>query len=171
MSNTVAITVVIVAFAACVTDVRSRRIPNILTFGAALAALVFHTFDAGIDGLQLAALGWVTGTLLFLPFFALGGMGGGDVKLVAALGAWLGPYEALLLAMATSIAGGVLGLAMGLASGYLGTALKNVRSLLTYWVVAGIRPLPALTLEKSTAPRLAYALPIFAGVVVTLWIR
>ena len=94
MSHMVAITVLAISLVACVTDVRSRRIPNVLTFGAAIAALGYHSIAGGWDGAQNAMFGWVVGTALFLPFFLLGGMGAGDVKLVAALGAWLGPHEA-----------------------------------------------------------------------------
>ena len=107
--------VLLVGLAACALDLRSRRIPNALTFGAAAAALVFHTVTAGVSGLQTAAFGWIVGTALFLPFFLLGGMGGGDVKLLAALGAWLGPREAMWLAIYGSIAGGVLAIGYSLA--------------------------------------------------------
>jgi prepilin peptidase CpaA len=80
-----------VGCAACVTDIQSRRIPNWLTFGAAGAAVVFHTLTQGGGGFVFATSGWFVGALImFLPF-ALRGLGGGDVKLVAALGAWLGP--------------------------------------------------------------------------------
>ena len=77
----------IVAAAAVAWDLRSRRIPNALTFGAAAAALVFAATTAGLGGLETSAGGWVTGAALFFPFFALRGMGAGDVKLLAALGA------------------------------------------------------------------------------------
>jgi prepilin peptidase CpaA len=98
-------------------------------------------------------------------------MGAGDVKLLAALGAWLGPRDTLWIAIYASMAGGVMAVAVALGSGYLRTALANVRSLLTYWVLVGPRPVPGITLEESKAPRLAYALPIFAGTVVTVWLR
>ena len=81
---------------ASIWDVRTRRIPNALTFGSAAVALAFHAFDAGsLRALPVAVAwsvaGWIVGFLLFLPVFLLGGMGAGDVKLLAALGAWLGP--------------------------------------------------------------------------------
>ena len=163
--------VLLVGLAACVLDLRSRRIPNALTFGAAAAALVFHTVTAGVSGLQTAAFGWIVGTALFLPFFLLGGMGGGDVKLLAALGAWLGPREAMWLAIYGSIAGGVLAIGYSLARGYLGTALSNIAALLRYWSVVGPRPMPTLTLEGGNAPRLAFAVPMLVGLMVTLWVR
>ena len=160
-----------VGLVACVTDVRSRRIPNLLTFGAAIAAVIVHAAIGGWQGAGGALAGWAVGCALFVPFFVLGGMGAGDVKLLAALGAWLGPRDALWLAFYASLAGGVTALGMALAHGYLRTALRNVWNLLTYWWLVGPRPMPALTLEKSEAPRLAYAVPIFIGTVATLWLR
>ena len=103
--------------------------------------------------------------------FALRGMGAGDVKLLAAVGAWLGPGQVAIVALATSIAGGVLGLVVALGYGYLRTALSNLWMLLMHWRVVGVRPLPAVTLQGATGPRLAYAVPIAMGTVVTLWLR
>jgi prepilin peptidase CpaA len=165
------VAVLLVGLVACAFDLRWRRIPNALTFGAAAAALVFHTAMTGVSGLQTAAFGWLVGTALFLPFFLLGGMGGGDVKLLAAFGAWLGPRDAVWLAIYGSIAGGVLALGYSLSRGYLSTALNNIGALLKYWSVVGPRPMPTLTLEGGTAPRLAFAVPMLVGLMVTLWVR
>ena len=162
--------VVAISLIACVTDLRTRRIPNVLTFGAAIAGLVVHTALEGTTGALTAGGGWLTGLLIFLPFFALGGMGGGDVKLLAALGAWLGPYETLYLALYSAAAGGVLAVVIAFARGYLRTAFANVLDILRYWRESGIRPVPNLTLDTPSAPRLAYALPMFVGVVVMLWL-
>jgi prepilin peptidase CpaA len=98
-------------------------------------------------------------------------MGAGDVKLLAALGAWLGAREALWLAIYASIAGGVLGVAVAISRGYLGTALRNIKTLCVSWYLTGLRPVSSMTLADSTAPRLAYAIPIFVGTVVVLWLR
>ena len=102
--------VISIGLIACVFDVRTRRIPNALSLSAAAAGLLYHAATSGVTGVQLAGAGWLLGLLLLLPYFALGGMGGGDVKLMAALGAWLGPWETFWLAMYAGIAGGVLGL-------------------------------------------------------------
>ena len=160
-----------VGLAACITDLRSRRIPNVLTFGAAAAALVYGTVTAGWSGLGAAALGWMVGVAMFIVPFALGGLGGGDVKLVAALGAWLGPFDALWVGLYTGVAGGVMALGVALASGYLRRAFANVMLLLMHWRVWGLRPLSEVSLEGGAGPRLAYALPIFAGLVTTLWLK
>jgi prepilin peptidase CpaA len=160
-----------VAFVACVTDLRSRRIPNVLTAGAAVAGLLAHAATGGVSGGLTSLAGLVVGMALFLPFFLLGGMGAGDVKLLAALGAWLGPGQVFWLAIYASLIGGVLAVAVAVGRGYLTSALHNIGSLFGYWRVAGLRPLPALTLENRAAPRLAYAVPIFLGTAVTLWLR
>jgi prepilin peptidase CpaA len=161
--------VVVIAIVASIVDVRTRRIPNALTLGAATAGLVVHAVTGGIDGVLAASGGWVVGLCLFLPFYLLGGMGGGDVKLLAAIGAWLGPGETVWLAIYSALAGGLLAVLVSVSRGYLTTALRNIWTMVVLWRAAGIRPLPGFTLESSTAPRLAYAIPILAGTVLTVW--
>jgi len=98
-------------------------------------------------------------------------MGAGDVKLVGALGAWLGPVDTFWLGMYTGISGAVAALVVSAWHGYLSAALSNVWLLLAHWRVNGLRPVPELTLETSRGPRLAYAVPILVGTVVMLWLR
>jgi prepilin peptidase CpaA len=161
----------IVASAACVTDLSSRRIPNALTFSAAAAGVAYHVFDDGGSGALFALVGLLVGIAVFLLPFALGGLGGGDVKLLGALGAWLGASGVFWVAIYTGIAGGVLALAVSFHHGYLRTALSNIRLLLMHWRLTGVRPLGEVTLETSKGPKLAYAVPILMGTVVTTWLR
>jgi prepilin peptidase CpaA len=163
--------VLIVAVAAAICDVRTRRIPNVLTFGAAGLALLYALASHGATGLGLAVAGWLTGAALFFPFFALGGMGAGDVKLLAALAAWLGPLDAVWLAVFAAMAGGVFGVAVALAHGYLRQAFANVWLMFVHWRFFGLRSIAGFTLQDSQAPRLAYAIPILVGAVCTLWRR
>jgi prepilin peptidase CpaA len=160
-----------VALVAVAWDVATRRIPNTLTFGAAAAAFVVHAYLGGWNGAGMAAAGWVAGVALFFPVFALGGMGAGDVKLLGAVGAWLGPIAAFWVALYSGIAGGLLGLLVAAFSGYLVQAFTNVRSLLMYWRIVGLKPAPDLTLSTHHGPRLAYAVPVFAGLMVTIWLQ
>jgi prepilin peptidase CpaA len=156
---------------ACLTDLRSRRIPNVLTLSAAAAAVLFHLATGGWSAAAWSVAGLVLGALLFFPMFALRGMGAGDVKLLAAIGAWLGPGQVAAVALATSIAGGAIAVVVALAHGYLRSALTNLYFVLAHWRVAGVRPLPAVTLDHGNGPRLAYAVPIAIGTVVTLWLK
>lgn len=158
-----------VAILACVTDIRARRIPNLLTFGAAVAAVAFHARSGGLSGAGVAAAGWAVGLLLFLPIFALRGIGGGDVKLLAALGAWVGPASTLWLGFWSAIAGGVLALIVAVARGYTGQAFANVWGMLAFWRVMGLQPHPVVNTDSTAGPRLPYSLPIAAGLGLTLW--
>jgi prepilin peptidase CpaA len=163
------VAVLAISAVAVLCDVRYRRIPNVLTFGGAGAALIYALAVGGPRGLGIAVGGWVVGAALFFPFFALGGMGAGDVKLLAALAAWFGPADAVWLAIFASIAGGVFAVIVALAHGYLRETLANVRLMLTHWCVFGLRPVAGLTLLDAAAPRMAYAIPIMLGAVCTLW--
>lgn len=156
---------------ACGCDVRSRRIPNLLTLGAAAAAALFGLAVNGVAGIVTSLAGWAAGAALFFPLFALGGMGAGDVKLLAALGAWLGPTRVAWVAVYSALAGGVMALLISLVHGYTRQAIGNLRLLVGYWRLVGVKPLPDLTIERVRGPRVAYALPITAGTLVTLWLQ
>jgi prepilin peptidase CpaA len=160
-----------IAAVACGWDLKTRRIPQILTLGGAVAGVLFHLVTGGWSAGAASLGGWTIGILIFLAPFALGGLGAGDVKLLGALGAWFGPTEAVWLALYAGAFGLVLAVIYSLATGYLRTALTNVFVLLMFWRVNGVRPLPELTLAQGTGPRLAYGLPILAGTVMTVWLR
>jgi prepilin peptidase CpaA len=80
-----------IAAAASVFDIRRRRIPNRLMALACLAGWLASGTMQSWDGLSESVLGTITGAACWLPFWQLRWIGGGDVKLLAALGAWLGP--------------------------------------------------------------------------------
>ena len=145
-----AVAVVSVVPAAALCDLRSRRLPNTLTFGAAGVALAVHGAIGGwpefFHRLWDGESAW-----LFLPLFALGGMGGGDVKLLGAIGAWLGPTGAVWTGLYGAIAGGVMALVVAIVRGYLRTAVKNVGSLLLSWLLVGPRPVDGLTLADNSS--------------------
>src|SRR6476646_5782070 len=136
--------VVGVAMVAVICDVRTRRIPNWLTFGATLGAVAYGAVTSGLSGAGVALGGWLVGAALLFPFFALGGMGAGDVKLVAAIAAWLGPFESVWLAIYASIAGGVIAVVVALFTGYLRTAFSNLYVMFMHWRVQGVSPVPGL---------------------------
>lgn len=72
-------------------DLRHRRIPNWLTVSSALLGLVFHTATRGWEGVGQSLGGFAVGFGILLVLWLIGGGGGGDVKLMGAIGAWLGP--------------------------------------------------------------------------------
>jgi prepilin peptidase CpaA len=96
---------------ALVTDLQNRKIYNWLTFPAMLAGLVLNTVLGGLQGLESSAIGLLVGSAVFLVGFFMGAMGAGDVKLMAAVGAFIGPVDAAIALLFTFIAGGVFALA------------------------------------------------------------
>jgi prepilin peptidase CpaA len=118
------VTLVIGVLAATVIDIRTRRIPNVLT--ALMAATGIGLAAAGANGVSLAAaaLGIVVGFGLMLPGHALGATGAGDVKLMAAVGAIVGPMLVVKAFLFTAIAGGVLAIVVAIRRRRLASTLS-----------------------------------------------
>ena len=161
----------VTALAACVTDLRMRRVPNALTFSSAALGIAAHAWHAGVTGLLWGLAGCGLGLLLFLPLFALRGLGGGDVKLLAAFGASVGPRLVVWTALYGAIAGGVCAVVVTLGAGLFLRTVSNVRFILTQWHVAGVSPVDGFTLDNSSSPRLPYAVPLACGLVGALWLQ
>jgi len=95
-------------FVAALTDVRTRTIPNWISVSLALFGLGWNAWQAGLPGLAAASLGCLAGFGIFLVFYLLGAMGGGDIKLMAALGAVLAVPALFEAAVWTAILGAIL---------------------------------------------------------------
>jgi prepilin peptidase CpaA len=134
-------------------------------------ALGYYGWTRGAAGLGLSLAGWAVGVALFLPMFLLRGMGAGDVKLLGAVGAWLGPMGALWSGLFAIFAGGVMALVVGARHRYLRQAFRNLWSLFGFWRTVGIRPLPGVTVDDSVGPRLPYGAAIAAGTAAALWLK
>ncbi len=110
---------------AAVSDLRTRKLPNRLTVPALAAAVLTHTLVNGLPGLAFSLLGFVTGFGILLILWLVGGGGGGDVKLMGALGAWLGSSLTLtVFLVSTSLA--VIAAAVILLTGMLGRGYWGV---------------------------------------------
>lgn len=112
-----------------VSDLWNRRIPNAVTLPALLIGLALGFASSGWKGLVVSALGILLGFgLMFLPYH-LGGMGAGDVKLMAALGAIVGFPAIFQIFLYTALAGGVVALLSILQKRIAVDAVKNVFSM------------------------------------------
>ncbi|MBI3399853.1 MAG: prepilin peptidase [Acidobacteria bacterium] len=139
-----------------VIDLRTRRVPNWLTFGVgalglAAAAVRGHELGSAIGGLVL-------GLALMLPGHIVGATGAGDVKLLAALGAWLGPAGTFTAFLYSAIAGGALAIVVAVSRGRLRTTMERTAAL--------ARSGGGLAAEIGRAPaegRFAYAPAIAIG--------
>ena len=111
--------------AATLIDLRTRRVPNALTLSLAVAGVTLAGAGEGRFGFVLAVAGGLLGVALMLPGYLFGGTGGGDLKLLAALGTFLGPGRTLTAFVAMAIAGGVIALMVAAYRGRLRSTLDR----------------------------------------------
>lgn len=95
---------------AVIVDLHSSRIPNWLTLSAMGFALAAHAWLNGVHGILFSLSGLGVGLGLLLLVYLAGGMGAGDVKLMAAVGAMVGPYGVLSIALLSALIGGLYAL-------------------------------------------------------------
>ncbi len=154
---------VLVALVGAVTDVRSARIPNRLTYSALLVALPLRIAVVGLAGLKSGVIGMLVGGGLFLLLYAIGAMGGGDMKLMAAVGAWVGSTQVMTLILAAALAGGVLAIGRIIFRNTVGQTLRNTMQLIYYRFTSGLRPHPELNVQSAGSQRVPYGVAIAVG--------
>lgn len=152
-----------IAVAGAVNDVRGARIPNWLTYSGLGSALLVRCALFGWAGLKGGFTGLFLAGGIFYFLFLLGGMGGGDVKLMAAVGAWAGTRPALSILAGSAIAGGILAVWYVLAYKQLGQTLLNTAALAQHHLSSGLRPHPELNIRGSSGMRIPYGLAVAVG--------
>jgi prepilin peptidase CpaA len=160
-------------------DVRSHRIPNRLVVSGFLLGLMINGLLPQLTAMpvgQMGGLGWgssllggAIGLAVLLPMYLMRALGAGDVKLMAMVGAFVGPEAVLGAAVATLVAGGVLALAAALHGRVAGLMLRNLRTMLTSSAVQlGAGEAPQIAGLAVSAGKLPYAVAIAAGTVAYL---
>ena len=125
------VTIVLVAsLAAAVTDVWKFKVHNLLTLPLLLSGLAYHGLAGGAPGLAGGVLGALFGFGILIAFYAMGGVGAGDVKLMAAVGAWLGMPLTLYVFLASALAAGCYAVVLIVACGRIRETWLN---LLIVW--------------------------------------
>lgn len=102
-----AIVVIVASLIAAATDIWNYKVYNVLTLPLLVTGLIYNAVIGGWAGLANSGMGLLFGFLALLLFYSLGGMGAGDVKLMAAIGAWLGMPLTLYIFVASALAGGI----------------------------------------------------------------
>lgn len=161
-------TLIAVAVAASWFDLKERRVPNALTIPSLGFAVLIGLVD-GLPGLGMALAGAGICFLFALPLFLVGGLGGGDVKLLTAFGAFLGPQRLVNGFIAMAFVGGILAAVEMVRRRAVGRTFKNLffmamtlgRGSLTGWKKGGVDPW--LTIHSAGAVTVPYALAISAG--------
>jgi prepilin peptidase CpaA len=148
-------------------DIRERRIPNWVTVPALLAAFALNVFLRGRLGLWFSAAGLGLALLIYLPLYRIRAMGAGDVKLMAAIGAAVGPSDWVLIFALTSIAGGVAAVVMIMTRGRLARTLSNVATILLSILrfEAPYQRNPQLDVKSDQGLRLPHAAVIACGTI------
>jgi len=151
-------------------DVWSRRIPNYLTVGTALAGLAFQWGYRGPAGLADGLLGMVLGFgLLILPYI-WGGMGAGDVKALAALGAWLGPRYTIWLFCYMGLTGGLLALGLLCWRGVLAAQLRQGWASGCNLILCRLHGVKAAPPRRAETRGLPYGVAISLGMALLVYV-
>lgn len=151
---------------AAVGDIRRRRIPNVLVAALAVLGLVYSSlvppsFGGALRGLE----GLMIGLICWLPFYVLGWLGAGDVKLSAAVGAWLGPGRSIEASLIAALFGAVLAVVWMLRA-------RGVRNAVETLGIAATLPsvLADAPASNTKARSLPYGVSIALGALCVAWI-
>jgi prepilin peptidase CpaA len=143
------VVVALATLAASVTDLWKFKVYNILTLPMLLLGVVVSTWLGGWGGLTSSLLGAGLGFGLLVAFFAVGGVGAGDVKLLTAVGAWIGPYLTYQVFVASALFGGLYALVLVFhRGGVLGLAVELIAARRTL-LSPGSWKLPASRIEAE----------------------
>ena len=150
---------------AAIIDGRSLRVPNWLTYHFLIGGLVFAFFRGGSPLFLSSLAGAGVGLLTLLPLYSIGGMGAGDVKLMAGLGAWIGPWLTAGAFVCSALAGALIAVAMIIYSGGMWRHLAMMQTIASE--VLSVRN-PVVLSERAAQRKpamllLPYAIPIAAG--------
>jgi prepilin peptidase CpaA len=159
---------------AAVIDGWKLKVPNWLTFPFIMSGLVFHTVAHGLPGLADSFIGMSVGLGLLLIPYVVGGMGAGDVKLFAGVGAWVGWRITLGAFCVSGVVGGLLAVLMVAFRHYVGrdsnVVTRNWERFLLVWsefmTIRNPNHLAELAAaRKPTAMLLPYGIPLAIGTV------
>lgn len=152
-------------FAACWSDIMSRRVPNELVLLLAVGGIIYSmSGGAWFHGLLSGFAGLALGLLIWLPSWLLRLLGAGDVKLFAAAGAWLGPWGTVEAAIWAGLIGGLLSVAYLLRH-------RGIRGVVFTISALRIDPKGAIQRERDDPTRksLPYSVALAAGAVIAAW--
>ena len=161
----------IILIAASWIDLKEQRIPNFLTFSALIIGVSLQLLLHGWEGLTYSLGGMAIGFLILIPFYIKGGMGAGDVKLMAAAGAFLGFKGALLAVGLTLFAGSIMGVFLLVVLGGVKSAMQRYYTTLKqllYTQNINISYIPPPS-DEAAAVKFPYASAICVGTIAAMW--
>ncbi len=154
---------VAILVAAAVLDLRTGRIPNKLTLGGLIAGLLLRAFD-GIEPLAHGVLGAGLALLIALPFFAVRALGGGDVKLLIVVGAFMGEGRLVGALLLIGVLGGLIALVEAVRRGVIVPVVLNSVDMMKRWATLG-RKGAQRSLSSPGAVSIPYGVAIALGAI------
>jgi prepilin peptidase CpaA len=150
---------------AAVTDLRSRRIPNWLTLPALLSGMLANTLIYGWRGVAQSGKGVLLGVVLLLPFVLLHSLGMGDLKLVIASGAILGPSDLITVLLLQVILAGIIAVAVIVRTGRVSQTIHNIGHILGS-LLAFRMPGQAVSLDNPQASKIPFGVAMGLAMVI-----
>ena len=142
-----------------VLDWRYRRIPNWLTVPGLFAGVAVNTIAAGWSGAKASLLGAGLGLLLLLPFVLIKALGGGDWKLIGAIGACLGSSRLIAVLIGSMLVAGVMALALIVYKGRLRQSLGNMGRMLRAFFTLHL-PGSEVSLDNPDAVKIPFGVAV-----------
>jgi len=156
---------------AAIIDLYLRKIPNLLTYPTIIIALLYNSMYHGLNGLLISIAGLLVGMTVLGIFYIFGAMGAGDVKLMGAVGAVLGPKNVLNAFLFIGIIGGIYALIIIIFN--YGPCKKLFQRIITMTktllFTGNVIFIPKGEEEKT--PKLCYGVAIAMGALLTIWLK
>lgn len=161
----------LLSVAAAISDIRSRTIPNWLVLAGLVSGFVLNAMLAGLAGLKSSLLGFGVALLIYVPLFVLRAVGGGDVKLMAALGSLSGPHNWLVLFVFASLAGGISAMVVVLGRRAVRTTFVNTMHIVRELAHCRMpfRSNPVLDIAHESSVSIPHGVAIAVGVILFLY--
>lgn len=148
---------------AVVSDLRHHRIPNLLVLLGLGLGLTGQVYTSGVVGLGYGMLGMLIGFTIFLPMYALGGMAAGDVKLMAMVGTFLTPHDALWAALFSLIAGALCGVLIVFVRG------QAQQTAGRYWQMVRARTYCSPAADEVAGKPFPYSVAVLLGTLTSVF--
>lgn len=158
MINFVLVTVLLISL---ITDIKKRKILNVVTLPAILFGFFYYTAFQGIEGFLFSGKGFLLGLSLLLIPYLLGGMGAGDVKLMAAIGALMGPSFVLYSFIYIALIGGLISVVLIMKRSGIKNSLKSF--LFQVFFLRGNLGSLLFSKDKSSSISFPYGVAIVLG--------
>lgn len=163
--------IAVILLIAVISDVRQKKIPNMLTFSGMIIAIGYHGLGRGFEGIIFSLGGLFLGMALLIAFYFAGGMGAGDIKLMGAVGGFLGPKGVFMAFLFSAIAGGVYALAVLKLRGHLKETIKRYAMMIKVFVTTGNFSYVPDSREDIRSVRLCYGIAIALGTMGSILIK